>query len=255
MYIYHFSKYAGTDRIFFTEQEMGAVGDLVVLGKDEYVLVLGEDIAWKEQVKKYALPTMSTAILPLSLLWEHTIQLLHRFVNERYTTYKHSIPLWLHDIEDIYKRQDVIKKGTKKKNKKYMSQTWKVVDGVCVQGDEQLVWQQLIVFPDIWTLEQHVGRCWSSLPVWACILHGKSTKKQKTEAFWWIKYGTISTLFCTYSQIFQDRHDLSHIILVDRHTRYYKNQQDPRYYVPTVVAKMAEVYAAELVTIGVMVDT
>jgi hypothetical protein len=49
MYLYHFSNYAGTDRVFTTDQELGQAGDLVMLGKGAYGLLLGEQVAWQEQ--------------------------------------------------------------------------------------------------------------------------------------------------------------------------------------------------------------
>lgn len=63
--------------------------------------------------------------------------------------------------------------------------------------------------------------------------------------------GHISSLHCTYSQLFQDWKSLKSIILVDSHQRYYKNQQDPRYDTREVVKKMAEIYGAELVMQGI----
>ena len=81
-------------------------------------------------------------------------------------------------------------------------------------------------------------------------MNGKHTKKQRAEVFWKIKNGAPETLVCTYSQIFQDWQDLKRIILIDQHKRYYKNQQDPRYYTPRVVEKMGEIYECEVVKTG-----
>lgn len=282
MYCYHFTKYAGTDRVFITDQNLGQVGDLVICGEGEYVLLLGEHVAWKEQgsykleatsyklqaaswkpreknvkcknsseanhLRKYNIQT----IIPW-LLRSRSIDLLHWFVNEWYTTYKNALPLWLYDIEDIIKRQ------AKKKNEK-----WKMQNVECksqkiifkneklLVSEEEIGGQQLVVFPDLWTLHNEVG--WDKNEIFhlpqVSFLHGKSTKKQKSDAFLGIRDWSIGTLFCTYSQIFQDWQNLQQIILIDQHKRYYKNQQDPRYYVPTVLEKMAKIWNTELVKSG-----
>ena len=274
MYLYHFSKYAGTDRVFTTDLELGQVGDLVMLGEGEYGFLLGDEVA-RPEMGKYALKTPHLAspkgeelIVVPRLLSEKSLGLLHRFVNEWYTTYKNSISLWVHDVEDIVKRNK--KQEIRKKKKKIKHRKWVINNGVLIHSDEVLEWQQLIIFPDLWTLKQVCKSPLSprghSLPtsseftssqggdqlVWhgVVVLHGKSTKKQKSEAFLGIKSWAIATLICTYSQIFQDWQNLQHIILIDQHKRYYKHQQDPRYYVPTVVEKMAEIYGAHVTRTG-----
>jgi hypothetical protein len=61
-----------------------------------------------------------------------------------------------------------------------------------------------------------------------------------------IKNGEINNVFCTHSEIFQDRSNLKKIILIDPYKRYYENQQDPRYNVNDVVKKMGEIYLAKM---------
>ena len=57
-------------------------------------------------------------------------------------------------------------------------------------------------------------------------------------------------VLCTYSQIFQDWSDLQVVILHDQHVRWYKHQQDPRYYTPTVVDMMVAHYKASVKKYG-----
>lgn len=58
-----------------------------------------------------------------------------------------------------------------------------------------------------------------------------------------------SVIVCTYAEIFQDFNNLKKIIFVDPHKWYYAAQQDPRYKVGDVLAKMGELYGAEVKTI------
>jgi len=54
MYLYHFTQYAGSDRVFGYDEKISKAGDLLSLGEGNYGLVLGEEIAWKEKVPKNA---------------------------------------------------------------------------------------------------------------------------------------------------------------------------------------------------------
>lgn len=256
MYLYAFTRYAGHDRVFIADLDDASEWDLLMMGNEHY-LVLGEEVAWKEQIS-YKLPVVNDKrhiVIP-ALLSIQSMQLLHRFVNEWYTTYKNSVPLRVHDIGDVVKREE------SKKSK--ISKNSKNGENAKVSKIGEVAWQQLIVFPDLRTLEQwnksphpsHVVLRGSGTPLkkggqtiglsHSFILHGQSTKKQRSEVFRWIKNWTIKTLVCTYSQIFQDWNDLTRIILIDQQKRYYKNQKDPRYYIPSVVEKMGEIYGCNV---------
>ena len=251
MFLYHFEQYAGTDKVFDCDTDGLSVGDLIQPGWGGYGLVLWENVAWKEQYKKqwqisWAV-CLDEQVVVSWLLSEQSVSILHWFVNEWYTTYKNSFWLWLHDIDDIVKRCPAIRAKKKKKIEHplltFSSQSSSLQE--LAWGNEVVHWQQLIVFPDVWSLTQSVSDQLQERNN-VCVLHGKSTKKQKTQAFWWIKTWKITLLLCTYSQIFQDRHDLKHITLVDAHLWYYKHYQDPRYAVASVLERMAQEYDAKL---------
>ena len=116
MFVYSFIRYAGHDRVFIADWDGVSEGDLVIF-EHEWYLVLGEDVAWKEQYK-YPLRSVSNipheVFIP-ALLSKETLHLLHRFVYERYTTYKNTIPLFLGDMDELVKRK---KRSRKKKNQK-----------------------------------------------------------------------------------------------------------------------------------------
>lgn len=82
----------------------------------------------------------------------------------------------------------------------------------------------------------------------------KTSPKQKDDAFRALKTGAAHTLITTHSQIFQDWYDLGYILIIDQHTRYYKNQQDPRYHSLEVCQTMGKLYGAELDMTGISLD-
>jgi hypothetical protein len=50
------------------------------------------------------------------------------------------------------------------------------------------------------------------------------------------------TLLATHSHIFQDRHHLTDITIMDEYSPQYQTYQDPRYNLSAVVEKMKEIY-------------
>jgi hypothetical protein len=81
------------------------------------------------------------------------MHLLHRFVAMRYTSYAQAVPLWIGaDIAVLLKRRP--KKG------KHAQRAWNTT--VSSQGEfvfsasEPVATQQLMVFPDLWTMHQQL---------------------------------------------------------------------------------------------------
>ncbi len=241
MYYYHFTHYAGNDRVFVADQTRGQPGDLLHIGQ-EYLLVLGEDVAWKEQHTKKRKPWVEPQVLIAWLLSEKSLTMLHRMVEQWFTTYRNTLPLRLGDIDELLKRKPSGEK--KKKSESKISHDILIVTKEWFERWESSKGQQLIVFPDLRTLESYRKEEFKSSAT--VVLHSQTSAKQKAEAFWKIKNGQISSVRCTYSQQFQDWASLTDIALVDQHKRYYKSQQDPRYFVPTVVEKLAEITGAAL---------
>lgn len=220
MYLYHFGSYFWSDRVSYTQQDVGSAGD-VFYYRSEYILILGEDIAWKEQYTKQVQKPFVCTMKDIHEQYPRfisfkTLACIHWFVEHWYTSYKQSIGLWIHDIEDLVKRRLSVKK----------KKQWK---------------QHLLVFPDIWTLYNTKG-IWDKKNV--SYLHARSTKKQTSDIFRKIHNGVSITLCCTFAQIFQDWQWLSHVFLIDTHRWWYKSQRDPRYNVASVVQYMCETYGA-----------
>jgi primosomal protein N' len=78
-----------------------------------------------------------------------------------------------------------------------------------------------------------------------------STDTQNRKDLNWrkIKKSTGGTIIATQSEVFQPFKNLKEILFVDPHKRYYNNQQDPRYSLPTVVQKMGEIYGVKVTEI------
>lgn len=239
VYLYAFTLYAGQDRVFQyqgLEKKLNfSEGDLIQI-QEQYFLVLWNQISFQEQYSN--IPTMSgvVQIIQKRLLTEKTIQLMHRMVYQRYTTYKSVMKYFLSkDIPSLLKKAT---KSWKRKYKKYFLQMqWKSYE-ISPDG------QTLIIFPDLWTLYNTLPESILAEKNLA-VLHSSSTQNQKDKAWRWIKQWQIQILATTYAQIFQDFSKLQNIIQIDPHKWYYANQQDPRYKTWIVIEKMQEIWKIE----------
>ena len=126
------------------------------------------------------------------------------------------------------------KKPTKKTQKKLFYDNQKLIE-----TDEKFSKNQLIVVPDLWAMEN------IKMPKTVEKIYPMSTYKQFFLFQQKIKFET-KTYMMTHWNIFADWENLGHIIMVDPHKWYYKNQQDPRYQTTSVLKKMAQIYNATL---------
>ncbi len=101
--------------------------------------------------------------------------------------------------------------------------------------------QSLIIFPDLRTAYNNIDN-----NIKNNIFYSWKTTISKLKLFWWIKKWKIKELYCTHSQIFQDRNNLKNITIYYPHRWYYKNQKDPRYNTKEIVKKLAEIHWAKL---------
>lgn len=233
MYIYSFTHFAWSDRVFHAPHLNANPWDLLSDGVNT-VLALGEEIAFPELINSI----YTWAPLGLKhpqLLSAPTLELLHRMVKTRYSTYKNVIKLFLDpDIDAL-----LAKKPSKlaKKSKKTECRI-----GIHhIQTDKD---QILVVFPDLWTRENSLYEEQNTLS-----LQSLQTQAKKNLNRWKIKEGSENLLLATSSEIFQDFKTLARIYLLEPQKRYYASQQDPRYKVQTVLQKIAELHQAQLITI------
>ena len=229
MWVYFFDRHYGHDRVVQVDNTKSlSAWDFFEIRGIWYWFCLWENISRVEQYTKYHETIQESELIMIQkkLLDAKTLEILHRFTRYRFCTYKKAIPLWIQDPEQLAKRKLTFKKS-------------KVLE------------QTLTIYPNLWTIMNDSSLDLNNMH----LLHGQSTKKMKAEGFWWVKNGSIKHLICTYSQLFKQRENLTHITLKDQHAWWYKNQQDPRYHTVDVVKEMAKVYGAELELSGFSIES
>jgi len=221
MWSFSLDKYFWFDKVCFLDlntKKKLSPWDLLKDG-DSFFIVLGEKIEYRSLYEKFKYKINKLEIFEKNFLSKKTINFIHWMVKTRFTSYKKIFNLFLptFEIKQLFKYKTW---KTKKKNKQF-----------------------LYVFPDLrtaynitWNLEN------------ICSSH--NTTIQKIKLFWQIKNWKLENLWCTSSQIFQDRYNLQKITIYYPHKRYYKNQQDPRYDTFEVVKKMSQIYNCKLDTIS-----
>jgi hypothetical protein len=88
IYLYAFTKFAGSDRVFlYPHQDFAFVaGDVVKFGED-YFLVLGEEISFAEAYH-FVQAKLNFNCVSAKFLSKKSLELLHWMVAEYYTSYK-----------------------------------------------------------------------------------------------------------------------------------------------------------------------
>ncbi len=209
-------------------------GDLLYL-QDQYALHLGTQLSCT--IPKQLPHAPRSEILEPGLLSTHTLSWVHWFVAHRFTTYPKALSLRLGDeLLPLLARKP---KSTKKKSwLQATTDNFVTIDSsYTLQLSSQPYTQQVVVFPDVRTMMNTIPDTFKDLPH-TLLLHSQSTPKQLQEAFRACKTWLATTIITTWSQIFHDRTHLSHCLVVAPHTRYYKQQQDPRYHTVTVLQEL-----------------
>lgn len=203
----------------------------VVSYNGKYYLNLGEEISRPEQWST-TIHFDDASIIPV-VCYPQTLTLLHWMVNEWFSSYNKCIPLFLwNDINLLLKH----KKAPSKKQKASQSDNWSL---------SLEAWsQKLYIFPSVFSLTQFSTTIVSplyhdSIPI---ALTGSSTSLARAKAYRSLTHNTDQILLATHSQIFQNRYNLTDIIVIDEYSPLYQTYHDPRYNLDTVVQKMREIY-------------
>lgn len=237
-YLYWFTKYAWSDKIWKTDWPFKS-GDLLKLWED-YYLVLWKEVSFAEQyVYEIREDISKYQLVEKTLLNKKTIEFIHWMVYWRYAPYYNVIPKLFLPAE-IDKLVD--RKTTKKKTS-FVELELKLWNLNTISLSQN--WQNLIVFPDLRTLLNLVDEKFSSQK-WVDVLLSSNTQNQKDKSWRNIKNGNTNIALATHSEIFQNYKDLKKIVIVRPHKRYYANQQDPRYKTLDVVKKLSEIRNCEL---------
>ncbi len=237
MYIFTFSRYYWFDKIVYLNNWKNiSAGDLIEFWW-EYALVLWKDIPFKEIYNKY-LVNLDYKIYKKKFLTKNSICLINYIVQKYFSSFKRVVPLYIPnmDIEKLFSYRKKVKKTV---SYKFYSENW------CLYSDkENIDYQQLIVFPDIWSV-------YNSFLDFTFLEDNKvynssSTIAAKSKLFWWISDLNYKNLVCTQSQIFKNWKKLKEIIVFSPHTWYYKNHQEPRYNAIDILEKMSNLEWANL---------
>ncbi len=102
-------------------------------------------------------------------------------------------------------------------------------------------WQNLFVFPDLWSISVFQ----ENIDFNHTILNISWTNLSRTRHFFNIKSWKEKNIITTHAWVFQDWHNLDSIFVFDPYKWYYKNQQNPRYYLPDVVKQIKFFYQAK----------
>ena len=162
---------------------------------------------------------------------------MHEFVSYRFCAYDHAI--WLRmgaDMHQIIKR--LWKKATPVARSFSLTLHAWVLRSVQKESSKS---QQCIVFPDLRTMQQLAPTSLLNYPGVA-VWHSWLTAVQQAKIFSAIKWWQIHTLLTTHAGIFQDRYDLEEIVVIDAHKWRYKSQQDPRYWTPSVLKHLSQLW-------------
>lgn len=238
MYYFSFTRFFGIDMVVWINGlNKVKPWDLIKIGS-EYFLCLGEQVQFDELYNHKL--DMSDMIFELIYKWflsMKSLKLIDFLVYEYYSTYRKVLNLFMDlDIDKFLSRQT-----SKKRTITYNKAEFDLGKSTLRFSESSSNGQQLVVFPDVWTLSNFCSESiFSDKNI--KILYGQSTEKQKSELFRWIKNWSIWTLICTHSQLFQDWKDLKNIVLIQPDKWYYKSQQDPRYWTIDVICTMRKIW-------------
>lgn len=227
MYIYAFSSLAWQDGVFLAQTLNPKFKPWDLIKNDEgYFLVLGEEISFPELCQNLYQDTANFILVEKSLLSSWNLELVHRMVYQRYSSYKTVLKLFL-DKDPLALLQKKPSKSSQKKQKSEID-----LGKHQISTDSS---QILIVAPDLRTL--HNALISSQNALFLSNLDSQAKKNTNRRS---LKSWKSQIILTTSSEIFQDFNWLSHIYLLEPQKRYYASQQEPRYKVQSVLQKIAD---------------
>lgn len=243
VYLYGFNKYAWVDKVWKTEEESKS-WDLLQIW-DDFYLALWKEVSFFEQyVYGLKVDINKVEIIEKKLLNKQTLELLHRMVYQRYSTYKNVAKLFLpQEVEKLIDKK--INKKSKKSTVSVPLIKWEEGGLLSHSINFSRNWQTLIVFPDLRTLMNLTTQTFRQQN-WLDTLLSTNTQNQKDKSRRNIKNWNTQVILATHSEIFQNFKNLQKIVIFYSHKRYYSNQQDPRYKTIEVLKKLSEIRDCEL---------
>lgn len=245
MFLYHFDSSYPSQSIVSHYDDTMQVWAWMRDEQDHYYIVLGTTIYRPHLYKITQAPAQLSLCQTLThnqsmQVSDHTLSLIHQLVYEYYTTYTNIIKLFI--PSDISKLLAKSAKATKSK-----PQYHPIIksDNTLAISDQLQSGQQCIIMPDRWTIINYRDE-WS-YDLKECI-GSQHTSLQDIKWYWNLKCWLTSRIIATPAQCFWEFDQLTQIVVIDPHKRYYKSQQDPRYDIMRVAELMAHTYQCELIT-------
>ncbi|MFA7284930.1 MAG: hypothetical protein WC004_03855 [Candidatus Absconditabacterales bacterium] len=252
-FYYCFSDKFGYDQICRDEQEYGKSGDLLE-ANGSYFIALGQDISWKNMYTgSNARFQMHNVQVCATLFGKQTLQLIHWMVYQYYTSYRSVIHLFVGDIMQYLKSLQKAKtmKGKDRTAHAYYNtiipqQGTSAIDAQSLLSlsHDPGIKQTLVVFPDLLSLRHRIQDI-------DYILNGQDSMSRVMKYYHDLQHSYKNILITTSANIFMDYKNLSQIICYFPETRYYKSQQNPRYYVPEILDKMKIIRKTNLILINI----
>jgi hypothetical protein len=222
MYVFSWNRFHGGDTVWWLNDALGyKAWDLLHYEGDTLICLWTECTVWIEgSVAEYPLNPNELEVIQAWFVSERVLQTMHWFVKQWYTTYHHTVPLWLGWSDDRRWEFRVPKKRR-----------------------QQGLTQYLTIFPDLWSLwalttpEQRNAS-------WHRVVHSRMSILQKKKLYRDVSCGKVTHLYATPSQIFFDWMALTGVIVHRQHQWWYKHQQEPRYDAVVVAEHVARSYSA-----------
>ncbi len=222
MFLYFFDRWSWFDKVLQCHNLDASIKpwDYIVIDW-ESALVLWNALAFQELYKKSYWWHGNIVQHFSSILSTTILSFIHWFVGYHYTTYHNTIPLFLWwSIKQLIDKRP--SRSTKQSGKNLQ--------------------QQVFVFPTVRALYTHLP---DALPASSILLTWSSTPVQKAKAYRGIKTWKITSVYCTFSQVFFDWLSLSRIVVHMVHAWQYKHQKDPRYYLPDITRELSSRYKCQ----------
>lgn len=236
MYFYIFGQKYGIDFVVQTNiSDKGIKGWSLVSLDGKLSLCLGPDVAWSE---RYLGITTFAKIQNISkILSSKAMKQIHRMVNERYTTYKAVVPLYItNKFVDYYK----LRKSKKNKDISSPTLSWSE-NSFFVNYTKQNIWQSLILVPDFRTASNIIDLASIRLDE-TVVRDSTKTDRQKIISKNDIQTGKRNLVISTHSGIFCDWADLRYVYVVDSRRQFYNSSRDPRYKTIQVIEQLRHYY-------------
>jgi hypothetical protein len=228
MYVFLWNRFHNGDTVWWLDDAASfAPGDLLHCDGDILLCLWDSITLWiKDSVGTYWGRASAIELLQTAFVSERVLLCMHWFVQQWFTTYYHTVPLWLWWGDDRWWEFS----SHAKRRAKDLS-------------------QQLLIFPDLWTMRSLTTAEQRSAP-WHRVAHSRMSVLQKKKLYWDIVFWKVTHLYATPSQIFFDWACLDWVTVHRQHQRRYKNAQDPRYDAVAVAHYLAALYEVPYLTTG-----